>query len=70
MNKLMHKLIPIALLTAVLCGCDEDYYGNWRSISTLNAKGRAAASSFTIGNKAYLVGGYGFYLVPKYFNST
>ncbi|MBP5667141.1 MAG: hypothetical protein J6X32_03240 [Salinivirgaceae bacterium] len=69
MNKILH-IIPIVLLAAVLCGCDEDYYGNWRSISTLNAKGRADASAFTIGNTAYVVGGYGFYFVPTYFNTT
>lgn len=70
MSKLLHKLMPIALLTAVLCGCDEDYYGNWRSVSTFNAKGRSEASAFTIGNTAYIVGGRGFYFVPTYFNST
>ena len=37
----------------------------------MNAKGRANASAFIIGNNAYLVGGYGFYhYVPTYFNST
>ena len=71
MNKLLHNLIPIALLTILICGCSNDiYHGNWRSISTLNAKGRAETSSFTIDDKAYVVGGYGFYLVSTYFNST
>lgn len=71
MSKLMHKLIPIAILTVLLCGCEKDvYHGNWRIVSTINAKGCAEASSFTIGDKAYVVGGYGFFLVPKYFNTT
>lgn len=70
MKNLLHKLMPIAILTAVLCGCDDEYYGNWRTISTFSEKGCADASAFTIGDMAYVVGGYGFYYVPTYFNTT
>jgi len=71
MRKTLYKLTLTVLIATILGACDDDtYYGNWRSISTLNAKGRANASSFVIGNNAYVVGGYGFYYVPTYFNTT
>ncbi len=71
MRKTIYKLTLLVLLTAVFCGCKEEvYYGNWRSISTLNAKGRASAPSFVIDNHAYIVGGHGFYFVPTIFNAT
>ncbi|MBR2195156.1 MAG: hypothetical protein IJ911_06025 [Salinivirgaceae bacterium] len=71
MRNTLYKLTLFVLLAALFGSCKEDvYYGNWRSISTLTAKGRADASAFVIGNKAYMVGGYGFYFVPTYFNAT
>lgn len=71
MRKPLLTLTLLATLAALLCGCNNnDYYGNWRSISTLNAKGRANASAFVIGNNAYVVGGYGFFYVQTYFNTT
>ncbi|MBO7496909.1 MAG: hypothetical protein J6T98_10175 [Salinivirgaceae bacterium] len=71
MRKTLYKLTLSVLIATVFCACDDDtYYGNWRSVSTLNAKGRANAASFVIDSKAYVVGGYGFYYVPTYFNAT
>ena len=71
MRKTPYRITLLVLLTVLFCACEDDvYYGNWRSISTLNAKGRANAASFVIGDKGYVVGGYGFYFVPTYFNST
>ena len=71
MRKPLQTLTLLAAISVLLCCCNDDiYYGNWRSISTLNAKGRANAAAFTIDNKAYVVGGYGFYDIPAYFNST
>lgn len=64
-------LLALVLVVTTFFGCeDEIYYGNWKEISMLNAKGRANASIFVINDKAYLVGGYGYYFVPVYFNST
>jgi len=62
-------LIAIAALSLANCG-DEEYYGNWIKVSTLNGKGRSGSAVFPIGSKAYLVGGYGYYYTIKYFNST
>ena len=71
MRNTLYKLTLFVSLAALFGSCKEDvYYGNWRSISTLTAKGRADASAFVIGDKAYMVGGYGFYFVPTYFNAT
>lgn len=64
-------LLAMVLVVTSFVGCEDDiYYGNWKEISTLNAKGRASASAFLIDDKAYIVGGYGYYFVSVYFNST
>lgn len=70
MKKTVFLLVLVFVVTSFI-GCeDEIYYGNWKTISSLNAKGRANASMFVIDDKAYLVGGYGYCYVNVYFNST
>lgn len=64
-------LLAFVLVATSFIGCeDEIYYGNWKEISSLSTKGRSSASMFVINDKAYLVGGYGYYLINVYFNST
>lgn len=71
MKKSFEMLILFALVATSFCGCeDEIYRGNWIEISTLSAKERANASVFTIDDKAYIIGGYGYMFVPTYFNTT
>ncbi len=65
------QLVAVAMLALLAAGCEEDIYnGNWLKVSTLNAKGRAGSAMFAIDNKAYLVGGYGYYYILTYFNSV
>lgn len=50
------------LLSAVSCldNDDDDLIGTWYRMSDFDGVARSGASSFTIGNKGYLVGGYDF----------
>lgn len=52
----------IALFPVVFTSCgedeDEDLIGTWQRLSDLDGLARGDASSFTIGNKGYLVCGY------------
>lgn len=74
LHHLMKKFVLFLALFSVAAsfvGCEDDiYHGNWIEISTLNAKGRANSSLFLIDDKAYVTGGYGYYYVPVYFNTT
>ncbi|MDH6306907.1 N-acetylneuraminic acid mutarotase [Parabacteroides sp. PF5-5] len=59
-----HKLIAllIALFPAFFSSCgdddDDDLIGKWYRVSDMDGLARSDASSFTIGNKGYLVCGY------------
>ena len=71
MRNALRSILLAALTAVALVGCnDDEYLGNWLKVSTLNAKGCGGSSVFSIGNKAYLVAGYGYYYTVKYFNST
>ena len=61
MRNALRSILLAALTAVALVGCnDDEYLGNWLKVSTLNAKGCGGSSVFSIGNKAYLVAGYGY----------
>lgn len=71
MKNALRSIFIITILAITFVSCHEDeYYGNWRIVSALNGKGRAGSAVFSINNKAYIVGGYGYYFKIKFFNST
>lgn len=60
-NKILRKFCgAVLLLSAVSCmnDDDDDLIGTWYRMSDFDGLARHGASSFTIGNKGYLVGGY------------
>ena len=63
MNKLKYIVFLLAVLTAISCSKDDDEdedddIGNWIQSSTFDGIARSSASSFIIGNKAYVGTGY------------
>ena len=61
-----HQKILVFLLTmlpVIITSCsnddeDEDLMGKWHRVSDFDGLARSEATSFTIGNKGYLTGGY------------
>lgn len=71
MKRLFRYFLLGIVIATLFCGCKEDIYnGNWIKVSTLSAKGRSASALFVIDNKAYILGGYGYYYVKTFFNTT
>ncbi len=71
MKNTLYRLSLSIIIVATLCCCDEDnYYGNWAYKSVMNDIGRANSAVFTIDDNIYMVGGEGYYLIHKNFNST
>lgn len=66
--------IMLALTVALtFCNCeyDHDLLGNWvNSDSNLRARPRGGATCFVIDNKAYLIGGRGYYKNETYYLDT
>lgn len=63
-NSFLVLVVLTASLITVLSGCsketddDDDLVGNWALRSSLEGNARTEAVTFTIGNKAYVGGGY------------
>ena len=70
-NKLSSALLALTVF-ATFCNCEyrNDLIGNWRDRGEVNARGRGGATCFVIDNKAYLVGGRGYYKTETYFKDT
>jgi len=65
--------ILLALTVAItFCNCEKniDLLGNWRSQSSLDARGRGGSTCFVIDGKAYIVGGSGYYKTVEYYKET
>ncbi len=54
------------------CNCEkrDDLLGNWKNVSTLDARGRGGSSCFVIDGKAYIVAGSGYYKTIEYYLDT
>lgn len=70
-NKISSALLALTVF-ATFCNCEyrNDLVGNWRDRGEVNARGRGGATCFVIDNKAYLVGGRGYYKTETYFKDT
>lgn len=70
-NKLA-SIVLVLMVALTFCNCEKnsDLLGNWRQLSSLNARGRGGAACFVIDNKAYLVGGAGYYKTVEYYKET
>lgn len=70
-NKISSILLAF-IVALTFCNCEKnaDLLGNWRTLSSLNARGRGGATCFVIDNKAYIVGGEGYYKTIEYYKET
>ena len=70
-NKLGSALL-VFTVALTFCNCEKnsDLLGNWRTLSSLNARGRGGATCFVIDDKAYIVGGSGYYKTIEYYKET
>mgnify|MGYP003622767620 CR=1 FL=1 len=52
------SIYSLLIITSCSNEDDDEYVGNWVRVSDLDGKPRSNASSFVIGSKGYLTGGY------------